>query len=319
MLELLFAATLASTLPQGALPAQDPDPDIPAVELDQVVVTGQRLDDLVSEFVGQVAEPNRGRGLARWRSRVCVGVANLTPEVGQYIADRVSTVAEDIGLQSAGPGCAPNILIIATDDGGAMAAELVEERRRAFRMGGSGMDRGSSALEDFIETPRPIRWWQMALPVDSESGNRAVRIPGDCQNSCTSAMDAAPIINVSSASRLTTQIVDNITRAIVILDVNEVEGLSAQQLADYIAMVSLAQIDPDADTSAYASILNVFDDPQGSETLTQWDTAYLNGLYMAERNQANHNAARTEIVETIIDENQRLRAEAADAEGEDQN
>ncbi|HEY0599999.1 hypothetical protein [Brevundimonas sp.] len=316
---VIFALTALLT----TAPLQDPPPapapqQAPAAEeptrLEDVTVTGRPLDQLIEDFVGEVAEPNRHRGLARWEERVCVGVANLTGETAQYLADRISTVAEDVGLEVGGPGCTPNIMVVATDDGGALARTLVEERGRAFRMGGAGMDRGGDALADFVETDRPVRWWQMSLPVDAETGDRAVRIPGDCRNSCTGAADAAPQIGVFAASRLNTQIVDALIRTIVIVDVGDVAGLSVLQLADYIAMVSLAQIDPDADTSRYASILNVFDDPEGSASVTDWDRAYLAGLYGAERNDANWRANRAEIAGEIRRAHRRARDGEAGAE-----
>lgn len=313
MIELLMAgALLAAPLPAPddtpALTAvrQDP-PARPAVQLEDVVVTGRPLDRMIRDFVGEVAEPNRNRGLARWDGSVCVGVANLKQETAQYISDRISTIASDLGLDPGLPGCTPTILVVATDDANVLARTMVGERPRAFRMGGPGMDRGGVALRDFVGTDRPVRWWQMSMPVDSETGDKAVRIPGECANACMSATDYAPQISVFAASRLTTQIVDNIIRAVVIVDVDEVAHLSTLQLADYIAMVSLAQIDPDADTSGYASILNLFDDPNGSSSLTDWDQAYLGGLYAAERTQANWRAGRSEIVNSIRREHQELR------------
>lgn len=292
---------------------------VTATQLEDVVVTGRSLDRLISEFVGEVAEPNRHRGLARWDQSICVGVANLRVETAEYLADRISTVAGDLGLAVGDPGCTPNILVVATADGNALARDLVRERRRAFRMGGSGMDRGGDALEDFVATDRPVRWWQMSMPVNSETGERAVRIPGECLGSCSaaraSALDYAPKIEVFAASRIRTQIVDNLIRTVVIVDVNRVGHLSALQLADYIAMVSLAQIDPDADTGAYASILNVFDDPQGASSLMAWDTAYLEGLYRAERNEIGR-AARGEIVDSIRDAHARHREAGEDTGGE---
>lgn len=293
-------------------------PDV-AVELEDVVVTGRSLDTMIRNFVGEVAEPNPRRGLARWDEAVCVGVSNLQADAAQYLADRISTVADDLGLEPGAPGCTPNIVMIATDDAEALARTLVSERRRAFRMGGAGMDRGGDALEDFVETDRPVRWWQMAMPVDSETGQRVVRLSGDCSGpECAggsgSVLAFAPQYNVFAASRLRTQIVDNLIRAVVIVDVDQVQDLSILQLADYIAMVSLAQIDPDADTSGYASILNVFDDPEGSASLTSWDEAFLGGLYSAERNAAAQIARRGEIVDAIHSEHRRLRE---DQSGED--
>lgn len=303
MIELFLAGALLATTPQVPPSTVGQEP----VQLEDVVISGRSLDGLIRDFVGEVAEPNRNRGLARWHDRVCVGVANLDGEVAQYLSDRVSTVAADMGLTAGAPGCTPNILVIATADAGDLARQLTEERRRAFRMGGAGMDRGGAALRDFVETDRPVRWWQMSMPVDSETGDMAVRIPGECTGSCVDAAAYAPQISVFAASRLSTQIVDNLFRTIVIIDVDEVGDVSALQLADYIAMVSLAQIDPDADTSGYASILNVFEAPEISDSLTDWDLAYLDGLYAAERNHVGERAGRSEIVDSIRRSHQRLR------------
>jgi len=318
LIELLMAgALLTAPLPAPddtpALTAvrQDP-PARPAVQLEDVVVSGQPLDRLIRDFVGEVAEPNRNRGLARWEDRVCVGVANLEGEIAQYLTDRISTVATDIGLTAGAPGCTPNILVIATADAEGLARQLTVDRRRAFRMGGAGMDRGGAALRDFVATDRPVRWWQMAMPIDSETGGRAVRIPGDCEGvQCAggdnSVLAFAPQIKVFAASRIRTQIVDSLIRAVVIVDVDEVQNVSALQLADYIAMVTLAQIDPDADTGSYASILNVFDAPGSSDSLTDWDRAYLDGLYAAERNQIGERAARSDVVDSIHRSHRALR------------
>lgn len=308
MIELLLAGALFATAPQVPASAASQDP----VQLEDVIVSGRTLDSLITEFVGEVAEPNRRRGLARWHDDVCVGVANLDGAAAQYLTDRISTVASDLGLSAGTPGCSPNILVIATADAEGLARQMAGQRRRAFRMGGSGMDRGGAALRDFVDTDRPVRWWQMSLPVDSETGDIAVRIPGQCTGDCTSAMQMAPQINVASASRLTTQIVDNLIRAIVIVDVDQVSDVSILQLADYIALVTLAQIDPDADTSGFASILNVFETPEIADSLTEWDLAYLDGLYDAERTQVGERAGRSEIVDSIRRAHERLR----DREGE---
>jgi hypothetical protein len=320
MLTLTLAALLAISDPQP-LPsavAQTPqtvsiaspqvqDPE--AVQLEDITVTGRSLSDIIRRFTAEVAEPNRNRGLARWNSRICVGAVNLKAETAQYLVDRVSMVADDLGIEAGEPGCTPNLVIIATEDGGTLARELVSERPRAFRMGGSGMDRGGVALDDFRNADRPVRWWQMSMPTDSESGGRAVRLPGECVDACSSPNDYAPLLYVNSASRLRTQIVDNIVRTIVIVDIEEVAGLSTQQLADYIAFVSLAQIDPDADTQAYSSILNVFSNRDEVSQLTSWDLAYLRGLYGAEQNKLNGRANVAEIQSSIQREHGRLRAE----------
>lgn len=311
MLALALAASLMTvSLGPGAasgsgtgLRGQDPTESEP-VALDDVFVEGRRFDNLARDFVSEVAIPARGRGLARWRDGVCVGVVNLRTEAAQYIVDRVSTVAEGVGLRPGAPGCTPRILVIATTDANRFTREFVATRPRLFRVGGGGMDLGHNALRAFEATDRPVRWWTVSAPVDSRTGQIAVRLPGTVNGSGaasalgSTAQQYAPQIS-STASRLTTQIVDDTLRSFVIVDVDRLNGASLEQLADYIAFVSLAQIDPDADTSGYVSVLNVFDDPGQAEGLTGWDHAYLQGLYATERTRLNPASQQTEIVGTI--------------------
>lgn len=311
MVVFALAVALAMAPPQVPPPPGSPPqaatPEAP-VRLEDVTVTGRRLDQLIHDFVAEVAAPNRHRGIARWNSRICVGVANLRSEPAHYIVDRVSTVAADLGLEPGAPGCTPNVIVIASGDPDGLARDLVSERGRAFRMGGAGMDRGGDALEAFVSSGRPVRWWQVSMPTDSESGGRATRIPGECRGACASPMDMAPILQIFAASRVQTQIVDYIFRTVVIVDIDQVGRVSGQQLADYVAMVTLAQIDPDADTSRYASILNVFEDPESAAGLTDWDQAYLQGLYDAERTRKDLRAGRTEIADSIYRAHQDLHA-----------
>ena len=312
MLVAALAAALMTVSPQAA-PQQVPPAQAPATEapvaLEDVTVTGRSLDTLIEEFVTEVAEPNPNRGLARWRGSFCVGVANLKGEAAQYLVDRISTVGEDLGLRKGAPGCRPNVLIVATDEASAVAQAMVRERRSRVRLGAGGTDRGLTALRDFQETERPVRWWQQTMLIDSQTGQRAQRIPGECRPPCQTIDHEVPGVSIFAASRLNTQLVNDSQRMVVIIDATKVSDLSILQLADYIAMISLAQIDPDAETGRYASILNVMDDPEAAESLTTWDLTYLRGLYEAERNRVRVASDRRAILRSIRAEHGRMRAD----------
>ena len=304
MLALTLAAALLMTSPQATASqsqsqtsAQDPANMAP-VDLEDVVVEGRRLEDTTEQFVREVGAPSRGRGLARWRGGVCAGVANLGNEAAQFLVDRVSDRARGVGLRAGAPGCTPNILIVATTDAKAFTPQFVAMRPRLFRVGGSGMDRGGSALASFERSDSPVRWWHVSAPVD-DTGQIAVRIPGYCENACTDPSDYAPKVSVTG-SHLMNRTEDDIKRVFIIVDVDKIAGASLDQLGDYVSMVALAQIDPEADTRGYSTILNLFDDPQNTQTMTQWDHAYLNGLYQAVRTRANTGAARMEVVSSIV-------------------
>lgn len=287
----MFAA-LALGAVLAASPVQDPvaPPSAQArqeepIRLEDVIANARRLEDATEQFVGEVAAPVPRRGYARWHNGVCVGVVNLSPEVGQVVVDRISDHARDLGLIAGEPGCNPSILVVATKDATPFTAEFVAMRPRLFRTGATGMDLGGAALQRFMATDRPVRWWTVSQPTDADTGASTVRMPGEMYGrgyanaNGSSAQDYAPKTYLRNSGRLMSQYRQDIKRTFVIVDVDRLNGASVEQLSDYIAMVSLAQIDQDADTSSFDTVLNVFEDPATAGGLTSWDTAYLQGLY----------------------------------------
>lgn len=304
---LMLAAALALPQQGSVAPAPDPDPNA-VVRLEDVVVDARRLEDAAQEFVDEVADPVGRRGLARWHRGVCVGVANLRPEMAQYLIDRVSDVARGIGLTSHEPPCHPTILIIATTDANAFTESFIAMRPVLFRPGGSGMNQGPAALERFRTSDRVVRWWNVSQPTDADTGQPAVRMPGQCNTggtNCTgngSALDFAPHTSVRAASRMSSQYRQDLKRTFVIVDVDRLGGVTLEQLGDYIAMVTLAQIVPDADTSRFETILNLFEEPSSVHGLSGWDQAHLDGLYGASWSRISQNSQVHAISDTIARE-----------------
>ena len=91
----------------------------------------------------------------------------MRADMAQYLVDRVSTVAEDLGLRIGEPGCTANIVVIAADDPDAAALQLTTANIRAFRPGGPGMDAGPDAMRRFQTSDSPVRWWSISMPIDT--------------------------------------------------------------------------------------------------------------------------------------------------------
>ncbi|MGA0543839.1 hypothetical protein ACO2Q1_01040 [Brevundimonas sp. VNH65] len=301
MLALLLAASLVVQEAEQSPPTQLPD----------VTVTAQRNVDTARRFVSRVAAPAPRRGLARWRS-VCAAVANLHRDVAQPIADRLGNRAVDLGIKVEGPGCDANLIVIFSADARSVAQALVRADPDVFRPGTSGTDRGAAALRDFQDTDRPVRWWTLSIPINSDTGRRAVRAPGDPTGGpmppriaavlgCDQPADCAvaPIVQTNVSSRLNSQVVDQIYKSIVIVDIDDVIGLGADQLGDYLAMVTLAQIDPQADTAAFDTVLNLFSQPDQIAGLSEWDRSYLWALYNS-RSRRSHANAQAEAVAALM-------------------
>lgn len=280
MIPDLAALTLATALafagPQDP-PPSDPDA-APATSLSDVIVDGRTLEARVEAFVEEVAAPPRRRGLARWDDPVCIGVANIRPDIARAMIDHVSRTALDLGLRVEEPDCSPNVLVIFSDDGRALAAGLVERDRDAFHLGVGGMDRGKSRLETFTTGDQPVRWWQVSLPVAGPHRVRAIRLPGDFENRCVAGE------GLLNRGRFVS---DNLNKVIIVIDAGEVAHVTLPQLSDYVALVALAQVDIEGETGGYPTILNLFENPAGTPGLSAWDGAYLRTLYEAPSERLN--------------------------------
>lgn len=265
---MLAAALVASALSSPAL-AQEAAP-----ASDRVVVQGGTLNEMAEEFVNEAAAPALGRGHARWDRRVCVSVHNLRNDVAQYMVDRISEVALELDLNPGDPGCEPQLVVIFSVDGQVTTQTLVESAEGTFgnlyRTSVRGVNRGAGALADFVNTDRPIRWWSVSVPMQQNGRPEFDPRTGEAMSTIDAPVPA-------TGSRLTSPLRDDLHKTVVVVDASQLGGVTWTQLADYIAMVGLGQVNPEADLTGYDSILNMFSD--ATPGLTDWDLSYLEGLY----------------------------------------
>lgn len=285
---LAAAVILTSAGPDLIRPHQDQETRLP-----DVAVTGGTVEERALDFVGRVAGPPRGRGVARWNMPVCAAAVNLDNAPAQVILDRIGDVARSLDLRVGAPGCEPNLVVIFTSDGSALARSMVTQNRRIFDPGVGGISRGSRELEAFQTGDAPVRWWSLSVAFDSATGQRAARVPGDIPsrtdvpvqfardflcNVDDCSIRYAPARAVTTSSRLRTRVEDALYKSIIVVDVERTGAIDAASLGDYLAFISLAQIAGDADAAPYDSILNLFSNG-GRNGITAWDRAYLEAVY----------------------------------------
>lgn len=264
----------AAVLPSASASTEPvPIPDVEDAEY--IVITGQRRKDirrLMLDFIVEIGDPvSRNQGYARWRKDVCVGVHNLKDrETAQYVADRISLVALEAGLKPGEPGCRPNLFILFAPDGRQAVAELMAASPNMFRPfgGAGGTTQGLHALEQFKTSEAPVRWWQIMMIVD-EMGNPAI----DLNNGM-----GTPYIR-GSGSRIRNSVSDDLLTSYVIVDVSKLGNATWPQITDYLAMVSLAQVDPKGLPANHDSILNLFSASSPAGGMTELDRSYLRALY----------------------------------------
>lgn len=273
VLGLSGQTAIAQTAPIPPVATQD---ELPTTTIDDVVIVGDALEELAEEFVNSLAAPARERGLARWEGEVCLGVVNFRGEMAHQLIDHISDVAREVGVELGEPGCEPNVLVVGTADGRALATELVGRRRQEFRYGYTRSNRGARALEVFQTSDAPVRWWHISLLYNTLTGGVAIRLPG--QGYADVPTTGRCLQRLGGMMRCN-DVTDRLVRSVIIVDVEALPQITFVQLADYLSVLALAQVEPESDFSAFDTVLNVIDAPTSAAGLTEWDMNYLRALY----------------------------------------
>lgn len=292
MAKLSAAFALAFGLIASAASAQPPSDQ-------QVVVLGQRQTEAaIRAIVSQMAtSPHYVHQLSHWDNTLCPGIAGLKPHYAQGVLDRIAYRAEGVRLNVGGPGCRANTLIIVTMDPDNVARDLAKHHPRALGViaetGRASM--GRRALAAFVNSDAPVRWWHV---------NQAVSRDGEPIHVEQRRPDTFPVVAISGGNtRLARTTHQDTARVFVIVDAQQLQGVSFEALADYLAMVSLAQLSPDADMSSIDTILNMFSarttGAPAPAAMTDWDIAYLRGLYDTTRDARNAEQQESEIAHSM--------------------
>lgn len=289
---MAFAVGLTGSELSQAQPQMTSDPDTVQVEDVEVVATlrDAQLRARVDTFIESNMAPPAGRPLARWSKPVCVATAYVAPRYAQAIIDRIALRIIEAGGDVAEPGCKVDVMVVGTDDGAGMAKALVKDDPRGYRPARGSTDRGSAALNRFQDGVAPVRWWHVSLPVNVDTGDLAVRLDGEDY----------PVNAVREASRLRTNVRDDLARVVVIVDFSKTSAVRMSALADYVAFIALAQVNPDGDLAGQDTILNLFNHPTEFTEMTRWDRDYLAALYRAPPNRFTLQAQTRGIADEVV-------------------
>jgi hypothetical protein len=262
----------------------------------EVIVQAQRQHELERRahvFVRKLTTHDRfygGESLGRWRVPICFLVAGMLKTEGEHVISRLSADADSAGVHLAGEHCKPNFMVILTSD---PDSELARLKARHPRMLGDGPP---AEIERFLHQSqgRAVRTWHNADEINKdgvvvyEFGNGGCV---DFQFPCYMSRDYM-------VSHLNWDLLVTFSSAIIVVDKTHIKNVTLDQLADYIALVGLASINPNVDVGDTPSILQLF--TPTAETappgLSLWDRAFLSGLY---RTDQESRGQRTEIEKTV--------------------
>jgi hypothetical protein len=270
---ILSSFLLGATNDLAPVTASVPEPstETGAAKLDSVTVTAERqrqiLEQRINTFVSLIAMPSWTEGIARWQVPICPVVAGASPGNAEYFQGRVSQVAQESGMPASPRmrDCSPNFVVVLTPEPEEFLRSWWARNPKLF-----SKNRGARGIYRFIESDDAIRVWYNACSV-APGGTFTLRGIPDCDTGMP-------------GSRLTYDSVRAIYSAIVVVDAGQIDGLNVGQVADYIAMIGLAQIRTASDLGDLPSILRLFADagPAPPQGLTSWDKSFLKSLYESE-------------------------------------
>jgi hypothetical protein len=274
-----------------------PPSSTPNVEIETITVEAARAREKVAQqvnqFVSAIAVTRWDQSLANWQVEIpiCPLVAGLPRADGEYMLKRLSQIAVSVGAPLAADHCKPNFFVVVTSEPDAL---LKAWSKRDVRIFENGDDHGYTEIRKFMDAKVPVRAWYNAEIYNSDGTPLTYETSGPFKGFRTTSYAVATHIRFNT--------VRDLASVIVLIDAPRARGISFGQLAAYVAMVGLAQINIDAKASDTLSILHLFSDagrpaPTG---LTQWDEAFLKGLYHSDHlDQHQILAVKTSMAQDI--------------------
>lgn len=274
-------SVLLALLGSGFCAAAQPAPPSPPIENVIVTAPAQRPEDALNQFIiSHAAATPLLRKIARWKVGICPLTIGLPDKLNTFIDQRIIRTAMMVGapLDKREP-CRPDLLVLATDRPQALL-DFVRAKRpdllgfhyRPQRQKLATMRRPiqawfSTATEDFygfISADLPS--WDLGYGVMS-SGYDALGF-------------WSPHV---SGNRTGNGLKSELTAGIIIVDKTRIAGQEIGALADYIAMLALAQAQSYDACQPVPTINNLLaagcDQALKPAGITDIDANYLRGLY----------------------------------------
>ncbi|HEY2676229.1 MAG TPA: hypothetical protein VGI65_04615 [Steroidobacteraceae bacterium] len=274
---ILSVAALAA--PMLAASETESPPSLPGVKTEEDrAALEHRVDAFVRAITHSTGLPDDD-SIVRWNSPICVLVAGPAPEDIKTLSAALSQISAAAGAPLAKAPCQPNFVVVATSEPDRVLNAWYARDKRLFG------DATPALIHQFLEgsQSRPVRVWYN-IDMGRKSGTRN----GHFIPSNTRAESSAFVGNT----------VFDFFSVFAIIDTNRTEHTSLNQLAAYVAMTGLTNIDLDAELGSAPSILRLFapsaeNQPAG---LSSWDATFLKALYQSNQTSKTQ---RVEIAERV--------------------
>ena len=276
-------------------PLQQADPALPGKKMEEITVLGLQgrvIDDFIKSYAAPV--PNLGL-IARWRTPICPTVVGLVDYQGALVANRVRNLATKVGVKvtppnpnaKAGePGCKPNVWIIFSSK----AQDFMDKIRKEHPwLLGFHYFAQAKKLATITSTAQS---WYATETVDAHGVAMLDSDDYDAFDSGSGEMRVSAWLG----GRIKTGTYSQFADTLVVVDFNHIKGVPLPSIADYVAMLALAQTRTFDVCRQLPSITNLFakdcDPDKKTKMVSDADVAYLRALYqLGTEGAANTQAA----------------------------
>lgn len=265
---------------QPAVQAHDmPDDAGSEAPIDEIEVQGERMLDkaVLSASLRQIIEPIRMFDVVPlFTNQFCVQVIGLEPEASRLIEDRITLTAVDIGLKRPKGDCRVNALVLVVDNP-EEKFNLIHRHRTGLLGPIDYRDIHTRTLQQQLREGKPFVVWNQ---LDWRPRGLMMDVSGAGWMDLAAFPDA---LNGREAGRFIPK-----RLSVIMFDHAQLKGVSLGQLADFASLylLGLPRRQIDFDNVAVSSVLSLFaDGPQSAPAqMTEFDRAYLAGLYTMPRN-----------------------------------
>jgi len=270
---------LALTCACHDAPARAADSTMETVE---VTASREKMRREIVTFVHKVTRLE-GEFVGRWSGFVCPMVVGVSDAQAMFIQGRIIEVQNTARKKKPKPDakCDPNLFVIITDEADQVLADWKERDPGMFRW------KSRDGVSRSVGTGA-VRTWHNAIltRADGEAVNQVSAV----NQISTGSRIGIEAKSCGMGSRIEAGCWEHINAVVVLVDARSTGKVTLAQLADYISVVSLSQIDLTADLGGVDSILRLFAQPRPEVPpagITEWDYSFLKGLYRASYSPMN--------------------------------
>lgn len=287
-------------LPTQAVLAQDSPPATAETAADadeqsgEIIVEGYTEKEVRTFLWRSVIET--GRVIAKRTTPICIGIDNAPDALAKPVRARIEANLAEFGVAMAEPGCRPNAVVVFDRDAHAFVNWLDKNHGEAFEA------LYKPEKRRLIRPVRPIYSW-MYIPSEAarmKFGSQPLQALGAGQV-------AFQPVGFAPGGMLYPFLTgpEVISHSFTVIDIDALEGITTDQLADFLTMQMLVEFRPGLRSEIPKdSILNLFNDtggdPDASPEMSKIDRAVLSEFYAKRRNFRN-SAVRSAIARKAIE------------------